>query len=101
MADAVLPSLDDTFHVRARLGIMTLVVSAGEADFTTLKAHLGATDGNLGAHIAVLENAGYIKVQKYFAGRKPRTLCKPTAEGRRAFKVYLKQLEAVIQLASS
>lgn len=99
MAGGLVADLDDTFHVRTRLGIMTLLLSAGEADFKTLQSHLGATDGNLGAHIGVLENAGYIKVQKGFVGRKPRTVCKATVEGRRAFKTYLKHLASVIELA--
>lgn len=90
--------LNETFHVKARLGIMTLLLM-GEADFSTLKARLELTDGNLGAHIRVLEEAGYVKVAKGFAGRRPRTVVSITEAGRQAFSDYLEQLESVIRMA--
>ncbi len=97
----VLSAINDVFHVKSRLGIMTLLLAnAGESDFSTLKAELGLTDGNLGAHIRVLEEAGFVNVQKGFAGRRPRTLCRLSKKGRGAFLDYLRQLEAVIQMAN-
>lgn len=91
--------LDETFHARARLGIMTLLLSWGEADFPTLKRELDLTDGNLGAHLRVLEDGGFVEVEKGFVGRKPKTTCRPSDKGRRAFRKYLDQLEAVIRHA--
>ncbi|MDF2629869.1 MAG: transcriptional regulator [Symbiobacteriaceae bacterium] len=98
MSDGVLGDLNELFHVKARLGIMTLLISQGESDFSTLKAHLGLTDGNLGAHIRVLEEAGYVGVEKGFVGRRPRTTCRVTEAGRKAFAAYLHQLEALIRM---
>lgn len=77
---------------------MTLLISQGESDFSSLKAQLGLTDGNLGAHIRVLEEAGYLAVEKGFVGRRPRTTCRVTEAGRRAFSEYLRQLEALIRM---
>ncbi|MBW3589703.1 MAG: transcriptional regulator [Actinobacteria bacterium] len=91
--------LNEVFHGRARLGIMTLLSSLGQADFSTLKERLELTDGNLGAQIRVLEEAGYVKVEKSFVGRKPRTTMTPTAAGRKAFRAYLDRLEEVIEAA--
>lgn len=99
MTDGVLGDLDETLHAKARLGIMTLLVAAGDADFSSLKQRLGLTDGNLGAHIRVLEEAGYVGVQKRFVGRKPKTTCRVTPKGRRAFQSYIAQLESVIRMA--
>ena len=98
MADPV-SGIDETFHAPARLGIMTLLLQQGSSDFATLKRTLGLTDGNLGAHIRVLEQAGYIEVEKRFEGRKPRTICRITPGGRRAFARYLDALERVIAKA--
>jgi DNA-binding MarR family transcriptional regulator len=95
------PRLDETFHAPARLGIMTLLLQWGEGAFPDLKRALGLTDGNLGAHIRVLEEAGYVKVDKRFEGRKPKTLVRITAPGRKAFDNYLAQLQHVIELAKS
>lgn len=98
VSDRFLGDLNELFHVKARLGIMTLLLSQGETDFSTLKSRLGLTDGNLGAHIRVLEKAGYLTVVKSFVGRRPRTACQVSEAGRRAFAEYLRQLEAVIRL---
>ena len=91
--------LDDLLHTKARLGIMTVLTTLGTADFSTLKRELALTDGNLGAHLRVLEEAGYVDVDKAFVDRKPRTTCSVTPAGRRAFTAYLAQLEAVIRQA--
>jgi DNA-binding MarR family transcriptional regulator len=98
MADPV-AGIDETFHAPARLGIMTLLLQEGASNFPTLKKTLGLTDGNLGAHIRVLEQAGYIEVEKRFEGRKPQTVCRVTPSGRRAFARYLDALERVIEMA--
>ena len=98
MAEPV-AGIDETFHAPARLGIMTLLLQEGASDFASLKRTLGLTDGNLGAHIRVLEQGGYIEVEKKFEGRKPRTVCRVTASGRRAFTKYLDALERVIDMA--
>jgi predicted ArsR family transcriptional regulator len=96
---AAVGAIDDVLHARSRLGIVTVLTSRGHADFITLKSQLGLTDGNLGAHLRVLEEAGYVKVAKGFEGRKPRTTFRMTAAGRRAFANYLQGLESVIRLA--
>lgn len=92
--------LDDAFHSKVRLGVMTILVS-GPTDFTALKNRLQLTGGNLGAHLRVLEDAGYLDIEKKFVGRRPKTTYRITPLGRRAFRVYLKDLESVIRLAGS
>ena len=94
-----LNGLDDAFHSKVRLGIMTILVS-GSSDFTSLKERLQVTGGNLGAHLRVLEDAGYLEVDKRFVGRRPKTTYKITAPGKRAFRGYLRDLESVIRLAA-
>ena len=91
--------LDEVFHTRARLGIMTVLSAEDQADFTSLRTRLDLTDGNLGAHIRVLEDRGYLVVAKTFDGRIPHTKCKLTSAGRKAFRTYLDRLDAVIRMA--
>ena len=99
MAEDIIFELNEIFHVKARLGIMTLLISFEEMDFNGLKSKLGLTDGNLGAHLRVLEDAGYIKIIKGYKGKRPHTTCRITEKGSEAFQDYLKQLENVIQMA--
>ncbi len=89
--------IDDVIHGRVRLSIMAYLSGAGVADFNELKAKVGGTDGNLSVHIRKLEEAGYVKVEKTFAGRKPQTRCQLTAAGRRAWIAYIERMEALMR----
>ena len=80
---------------QVRLGIISVLVARKAATFTDLKTLLGLTQGNLTIHLQKLENGGYIAVTKAFVARKPRTTCKITAKGRKAFLAHLDQLRAI------
>ena len=62
--------LDALFLSRVRLGIMSALAAGDELDFSALREILGATDGNLGAHLGRLEEAGVIRSRKRFIGRR-------------------------------
>ncbi len=98
MADpAQVFALSKLFHERARLAIMTaLVTSPSGVDFTQLLQTLKLTKGNLALHVRKLEEAGYVSVEKEFVGRVPRTTYSATATGRRDFGAYLSLLEDII-----
>lgn len=68
-------------------------------EFTQMRASLGATDGNLGAHIGTLEQAGYVAVEKDFVGKKPRTRVQMTKSGRKAFENYVAFLRDIVDSA--
>jgi DNA-binding MarR family transcriptional regulator len=97
MAGFDIGKIDDVIHGRMRLGIMAYLVDAEVADFTELKAALGATQGNLSVHLKKLEDAGYISIEKKFRNRKPLTRARLTDAGRRAFAAWL---DAIGLLAS-
>lgn len=78
--------LNETIHQTVRLRIMAALVTLGaeeEVDFTYLRDLLEVTDGNLGAHLRKLEESGYIRINKEFVERKPRTFISATTEGRK------------------
>jgi len=89
-------------HQPVRLKIMSAlkVLPVGEAiEFVRLKAIVAATEGNLGAHITTLEEAGYVAVEKDFVGKRPRTRVVLTKQGRRAFEDYIAYLRDIIDAA--
>lgn len=47
-------------------------------------------------HLAKLEEAGYVRQEKKFIDKKPRTLVHLTASGRKAWIDYLGKLQALI-----
>jgi len=92
-------SLDRLIHERIRLGIVSALAAEEGMSFADLKAVLHTTDGNLSVHARKLEEAGYIRVNKGFEDRKPRTEYRLTAKGRRALEAYLEQMEAILSEA--
>lgn len=91
--------LDDRIHAKLRLAVMALLAGVDEAEFTHLRDRLGATDGNLGAHLRTLQDAGFIAVRKQGEGRAAITRYRLTDEGRAAFRAYVDQLAALLGLA--
>lgn len=91
--------LDDVIHGRLRLGIMAYLSTASPATFLELKAKVNATDGNLSAHLSKLEEAGYVRIEKQFEGKKPVTRAHLTDAGRDAWIAYLDKLKAMLSAA--
>jgi DNA-binding MarR family transcriptional regulator len=94
-----LDQLNALLQHRARLGTMVLLSANAEINFSTLRALLKETDGNLGAQLRKLEEADYIAVKKEFQDRKPVSWYSLTAAGRRALKNHLAALETVVRSA--
>ncbi len=88
--------LDDTVHQRVRLGILVVLEEAKRADFSYLRDALDLSDGNLSRHIQVLEEAGLVRVEKGFEGRRPRTWVSATRSGRKALADELRALNELI-----
>lgn len=88
--------LDPLLHSQLRLAIISLLVGLDEADFVYLTERTEATAGNLSVQIDKLSQAGYIEVEKGFEGKRPRTVCRITAQGRKAFAQYVDALKDYI-----
>ncbi|BBB49387.1 winged helix-turn-helix domain-containing protein [Pelolinea submarina] len=92
--------LNEIIHQSVRLRIMAALTALdpdNEVDFTALRDLLEVTDGNLGAHLHKLEEAGYITVNKTFVERKPRTFVSATSAGRLAFQAHVAALEEILK----
>ena len=90
---------DEIIHQSTRLKLMSVLnaLPDGEGlEFKRLKAIAQATDGNLGAHLATLEKAGYVAIDKDFVGKRPRTQARITGAGRSAYAHHLQYLRDII-----
>ena len=94
----MLIELNPIIHSQLRLAIMTLLVSVEEADFNYLKEQTNATSGNISVQLDKLSNAGYISVTKEFVGKRTRTSCRLTEEGKRAMEEYIETLKSYLNL---
>lgn len=91
---------DEVIHQSLRLRIMATLnalPAKEQIEFTRLRDVLGATDGNLGAHLTTLENVGYVCIEKDFIGRKPRTRVAMTITGQEAFGHHVAFLRSIIE----
>src|SRR6516225_3444445 len=91
-----LPELNPVIHGKLRLAVLSLLVGIEQAEFTWLREKTGSTDGNLGAQLLKLEEAGYIAVEKKFVLRKPQTLYRITESGREALAEYVRALKELL-----
>lgn len=95
-----LDRLDPLLQHRSRLGAMVLLSRSEAMSFSRLKSMLDETDGNLGAQLKKLEDAGYLGVKKEFADRKPVTWYALSDDGRKALKRHLAAMESLIREAN-
>lgn len=95
-----LDGLDPALEHRARLAIGVLLARHGEISFARFKQQLELTDGNLGAQLRRLEEAGYVALRRDFVARKPVTWYRLTAAGRKALDRHLRALREVIAVAA-
>ena len=93
----VLAGLDPVLQHRSRVAAVVLLSRHGRLSFSRLRQLLDETDGNLGAQLRKLEEAGYLDVRKEFVERKPVTWYELTLRGRRALADHLDSLERLIR----
>src|SRR5580658_5940226 len=91
-----LPDLNPVVHGKLRLALLTLLTGVEEAEFTWLREKTGSTDGNLGAQLMKLEEAGYVAMKKQFVLRKPQTQYRMTEKGRAALGEYVDALKQLL-----
>ena len=94
--------LDRVIHEKARLGLLTSLMAYPKGlAFADLKQLCGLTDGNLNRHLAVLEEASLISVEKSQHRNRPQTLYALTASGRKRFADYVGVLQGVVADAAA
>lgn len=90
--------LNALLHSQLRLAVISILMNVEEADFVYLREKTDSTSGNLSVQLDKLSSAGYIAVEKGFVGKKTRTVCKITEQGRKAFEEYVDALKQYINL---
>ncbi|MCD8174215.1 MAG: transcriptional regulator [Alistipes sp.] len=90
--------LDPLLHSELRLAVMSLLIGVEEADFVFIREQTGATSGNLSIQLDKLGKAGYVDIEKTFKGKMPRTVCRITDTGRKAFGQYVEDLKSYLKL---
>jgi DNA-binding transcriptional ArsR family regulator len=92
------PILADPNRLRAIAALVGLP-SGGYLSFTTLRKLLDMTDGNLGQHLRVLVETGYVDLDRVSQGRRTQSRYWATADGRAAFERHSAALMAIVEAA--
>ncbi|GLS44078.1 transcriptional regulator [Methylobacterium brachythecii] len=93
--------LDRLIHEKARLSVLTSLVAHPKGlAFPDLRRLCGLTDGNLSRHLAVLQEADFVSLEKGYDHNRPQTVCRLTPRGRSRFLQYLGVLEQVVRDAA-
>jgi DNA-binding MarR family transcriptional regulator len=92
-----LGGVDRVVHEPARLMILMYLYGVKEADALFLLNATELTWGNLSSHISKLEEAGYVEVDKGYAGKKSRMMVRLTSAGRKAVDDYRQTMRAALK----
>lgn len=96
-----LQDVDRVVHEPARLMILGILTTCGQADFVFLMNETTLTKGNLSSHLVKLEEARYVSIEKTFRGKVPLTLARITPAGRAALLRYRKAMLGVLKFETA
>jgi DNA-binding MarR family transcriptional regulator len=88
--------LDETIHQPTRLAIVATLAHAERVDFAFLRDTLALGDSNLSRQLTALEAAGYVRIDKVFERKRPRTWLSLTPHGRAAFDAHVAALRRLL-----
>ena|SRR5437870_4949716 len=86
-------NIDRLIHEPARLMILTALTACHAADYLYLQSVTGLSPGNLSQHLAKLEAAGFITIEKMFVKKRPRTEVQITTNGQEAIDEHWRRLD--------
>lgn len=89
--------MDDLLLSKIRLGVIAELLTAEWVAFSELARRLDVSNGNLGAHVGKLVDAGYVQEEKTFVNRRPLTRYRLTESGRAAFVAHVQQLQSLLK----
>jgi DNA-binding MarR family transcriptional regulator len=89
--------LSDTVHQRHRLGILTIAAETARVEVAYLRDALELTPGNLSRHLAVLEEANLIQIERGYHGRRAKTWIRITQQGQSALAAEINALQELLR----
>jgi len=87
--------LDELLNHAVRFSVMAALAGVEKAEFALVRDTVQVSDSMLSKQVALLENAGYVEVEKGKVGRRPRTWLSLSADGDQAFTRHVAALQAI------
>jgi DNA-binding MarR family transcriptional regulator len=87
--------LDDLLTHAVRLSITAALARVDKAEFALVRDSVEITDSALSKQVALLEEAGYVDVEKRRVGRRVRTWLSLTSTGRDTYRRHVDALRSI------
>jgi DNA-binding MarR family transcriptional regulator len=88
---------DELIHQSTRLSIMSLLSAADWAEFAFVRDRLGLSDSALSKQLTILEEAGYVALERIVSDRRRRLRVRMTSAGRGAFDGHVAALQEIVR----
>jgi DNA-binding HxlR family transcriptional regulator len=89
--------LDPVLNIGTRIAIMSVIIKYKRIDFRNLKKKTKISSGNLSTQTRILNEAGYITIEKSRKNNYPRTIYILTNLGEKRFEIYNEYLLSYIK----
>jgi len=93
--------VDELLLSKIRLGVIAELINVDWVAFSELQQATQTTNGNLGAHLAKLVEAGYVAEEKTFVNRRPQTRYRLSQKGRAAFVQHVREMQRLLEKESA
>ncbi len=90
--------LDDRLVHAVRFSVVAALDGVEKAEFGLVRDSVEVSDSMLSKQVALLEEAGYVDVEKGRVGRRPRTWLRLTPAGQVAYRAHVDALRAIAGL---
>jgi DNA-binding MarR family transcriptional regulator len=90
------PRFDEIIHPSTRLSIVAILASTDWAEFSFVRDRLAMSDSALSKQFSILEDAGYVTIERTLSNHRRRVRVALTDAGRQAFAGHVVALQAVI-----
>jgi DNA-binding MarR family transcriptional regulator len=87
---------DELIHPATRLSVVAILAAVDWADFAFVRDELGLSDSALSKQFTVLEDAGYITLERPLTDRRRRVRAALTPAGRAAFEGHIAALDQIV-----
>ncbi|MEV4349664.1 transcriptional regulator [Actinoplanes sp. NPDC049596] len=87
---------DETIHAPNRLRICAFLDATTSTEFSVLRDLLGVADSVLSKHLKVLQEAGYVHIDKPTGRGRVKTWVSLTRTGKQAYARHVAALRALI-----
>lgn len=91
------PHFDPVIHAPNRLQICAMLLTVENAEFGAVRDMIGVSDSVLSKQVKLLQDAGYVALEKATVASRTRTWLSLTGVGKTAFRAHVAELQRLVK----